>query len=153
MRTATDRIFFGLDAVLRPLRNECLKVWRSTPGDRFHSRYRRTRRRKNNDETGPRVVRIVIAILCAALGLAFLLLPIPSTPFFLASGALLASESGSLAHLLDRTELQARYWAKAARNKWRSLSPTAKWLLAGLGLVVIAGKAYLLYRIYSACTT
>jgi uncharacterized membrane protein YbaN (DUF454 family) len=137
--------------VLKSLQNECLRVWRSSPGDRFHARYRRTRRRKDNDETGPRVIRIVVAIICVGLGVAFLLLPVPSTPFFLTSGALLASESSSLAHLFDRVELRIRFWAGAVRKKWRSFSPAGRWFVAGLCFAAVIGKVYLLYRIYSAC--
>ena len=97
------------------------------------------------------MLRIVLAVICIAIGLAVLLLPIPSTPFFLASGALLASESSVLAHLLDRVELRLRSWVRAIRKKWRALTPLWKGVVAGFALCVVAVKIYLIYRIYHYC--
>ncbi len=126
-------------------------MWQTAPGDRFHSRYRRTRRRKSNGEMGPRVLRIVVAVICVMLGIAFLLLPIPSSPFFLTSGALLASESSSLARLLDRIEMRLRSWVAAVRKKWRALSPAWKGVVASVLLGVVAVKIYFIYYIYHYC--
>jgi uncharacterized membrane protein YbaN (DUF454 family) len=138
-------------SVLKALTKECRTVWQTAPGDRFHSRYRRTRRRKSNGEMGPRVLRIVVAVICVMLGIGFLLLPIPSSPFFLASGALLASESSSLARLLDRIELRLRSWVKAIRKRWRALSPPWKGVVASFLLAVLVVKIYFIYRIYHYC--
>jgi uncharacterized membrane protein YbaN (DUF454 family) len=137
--------------VLKTLTKECRTVWTSPPGDRFHARFRRTRRKKSNGEMGPRVLRIILAVICIAIGLAVLLLPIPSTPFFLTSGALLASESSHLAHLLDRVELRLRSWVRAIRKKWRALTPGWKGVVVGLALCVAAVKIYFIYRIYHYC--
>jgi uncharacterized membrane protein YbaN (DUF454 family) len=134
--------------MLKALRNECRTVWCTAPGDRFHSRFRRTRRKKSNGEMGPRVIRLILAVICLLVGLAILLLPIPSTPFFLTSGALLASESSALARFLDRCELRGRSWVMALRKKWRALPSAAKGAVAVVLVAVFVGKLYLLYRIY-----
>ena len=138
--------------VFKILKNEFRTVWRAIPGDRFHSRYRRTRRRKGNGEMGPRVFRITVAIICASLGIAFLFVPmVLSSPFFLASGALLASESGSLAHGLDRFELKLRSWTEAVRKRWRMLSPAWKGVVASLLVGVVIAKLCFIYYVYRYC--
>ena len=75
----------------------------------------------------------------------------PLDAFFLTSGALLASESSSLAHLLDRVELRLRSWVRAIRKKWRALTPAWKGVVGGVLLCVAAVKIYFIYRIYHYC--
>jgi hypothetical protein len=138
--------------VLKTLKNECRTVWRAAPGDRFHARYRRTRRRKGNGEMGPRVFRLVLALICAALGVAFLFVPLVlSTPFFLASGALLASESASLAHGLDRVELKLRSWSEAVKKRWLALPPAWKGVVASVLVGVVLAKICFIYFVYRYC--
>lgn len=135
--------------MLTTLRKECRAVWGTAPGDRFHSRYRRTRRQKGNGEVGPRVFRLVVAVICVAVALAFLLVPlVPSSPFFVASGALLASESPDFARLLDRSELRLRSWMRAMRKVWRAFPAVVKGILLVILLAGLIARIYLFYRLY-----
>jgi len=65
-----------------------------------------------------------MALVFFLLGLVLLVLPIPSSVFFfMASGALLASESLSVARFLDQTELRLRAWAQFGVSRWRRMLP------------------------------
>jgi hypothetical protein len=141
-RRRLSRIFPGIAY----LKLEFRRVWRSHPGERFHARYRRVRRRKGYDEMAPRMIRIVFALTSFAVGVSCILLPLPEVPFFILSGALLASESAALARMMDRVELRFHGWAKAGRAKWQRAPLLVKGVLAGIFIGVIAARCYLLVR-------
>ena len=145
-RQRPARMFPGLTWWLRYLKIECRRVWHSRPGQRFYSRYRRVRRRKDYAETGPRMIRILFAFTSLVAGVVCFFLPVPEVPFFILSGALFASESSALARTLDRLELRVRIWAQAVRLKWRTAPMPVKGLWAGLVLGLVAGQCYLLCR-------
>ncbi|MDB6126838.1 MAG: hypothetical protein JWM35_734, partial [Verrucomicrobia bacterium] len=99
------------------LKKEWYWLKRSRPGERFQSRYRRTRRARHRDETAPRVLRLILAVLAFMVGICVIPLPFPEIPFFLVSGALLATESLALAKSLDRLEKRGHNFFRATRRK------------------------------------
>lgn len=134
--------------MLNSLRKEWQGIWECPAGERFESRFRRTRREKGRVEVASQVFRVALALAFFAVGVVFIFLPLPELPFFLLSGGLLATESLSLARFLDRTEMRLRAtWEKARRRC--GLTPLATRLLL-LAFVVsdLALGGRLCYRIF-----
>ncbi|HVU18276.1 MAG TPA: hypothetical protein VHD32_15245 [Candidatus Didemnitutus sp.] len=132
-----------LHAVVTEIR--CL--WHSVPGDRFHARYRRVRQRKEPESVGPRMVRIVLAVICFLIGTALLFLPVPEFPFFILGGALLAAESSWLARLLDRLELRIRVWIARGKAKWRVLPTATKGIVGAVVFSALCSELYFFCRL------
>ena len=103
--------------MFKTLKKEWYWLRRSRPGDRFQSRYRRTRRVRHRDETAPRIMRVLLAVLVFIIGICVIPLPVPEIPFFLVSGALLATESLALAKSLDRLEKRGHKVFRSTRRK------------------------------------
>ena len=101
----------------KTLKKEWQWLRRSRPGERFQNRYRRTRRDKHRDETAPRILRLTLAVLAFVVGICVIPLPLPEIPFFLVSGALLATESLALAKALDRFEKRGHRFFRTTRRK------------------------------------
>ena len=131
------------------------REWRclqdSPPGKRFQRRYRRTRDRRTRlyegkEHEGPRILRIVLALVLLVIGCFMVLLPLVYLPFFVASGAIFASESLTVARILDRTEaLGWSAWTKM--REVTGLSPrSAKVIAAMLGLLCVALTSYAIMR-------
>jgi hypothetical protein len=104
--------------MLKTLRREWTRLKSSPHGKRFQRQFWRTRARRKRGNAGqvgtaPRVVHIVAAFVLLAIGFGVILFPMIYISFFVASGALFASESLSVARMLDRAE--AFFWAATAR--------------------------------------
>jgi hypothetical protein len=117
------------------------RLLHSRPGRRFQNFYRRTHRKRDSDEVGPRVGRLVLggAFLVVAAFLFFL--PLVYVPFLAAGAAMLASESPRLARALDRGETWARdHWVLVERRLGDRTAKLAVWVFS-MGCLVLAGRA------------
>ncbi|MGH7562450.1 MAG: PGPGW domain-containing protein [Gemmatimonadales bacterium] len=86
------------------------------PGNRFRSYYRAHRAEHRSGLS--RGLWILGGLLLVAIGIVALPAPGPGTLIIAAGGALLARESGTVARILDGTELALRRGWRAARRLW-----------------------------------
>lgn len=120
---------------------------RGRPGRRFQDRYRIMQRRERRSLI-VRVVRLIMAAIALAIGFVLVFMPGPAVLFFFIAGMLLATESRTVARLLDWTEVRSRRAGRKLREWWKRLPRVGK-----VGAIVIvaamAGAAvYLAYRIF-----
>jgi uncharacterized membrane protein YbaN (DUF454 family) len=113
----------------------------SRPGTRFRNYYRRTRRDKNRDEGAPRIARLLLSLALFMVGICLLFFPLIYLPFFIASAALLASESLKFARFLDRGESWIRATGRRFRRKHGLSRRTISFmkLTVGVGCLVLSG--------------
>ena len=111
----------------------------SRPGTRFRNYYRRTRRDKNRDEGAPRITRLLTALALFMVGICLLFFPLIYIPFFVASAALLASESLKFARLLDRGET----WIRATGRRFRRKHGLSRRTVSVMKLTVGVGCLFL----------
>ncbi|HEY4302716.1 MAG TPA: hypothetical protein VGM73_17735 [Candidatus Didemnitutus sp.] len=133
--------------MLNTVRTEIHCLWHSVPGDRFHARYRRVRKKAVTESVGPRVIRVVLAVICFLIGGSLVFLPVPEFPFFIIGGALLAAESSWLARALDRTELRIRIWISRLLARWRGLPMAGKGFVGAIALSAACGELYFICRL------
>ncbi|MDB6167394.1 MAG: hypothetical protein JWM88_258 [Verrucomicrobia bacterium] len=131
------------------LQKEWQWLLNSRPGVRFQNRYRRTRADARRDARSPRVFRVVLAVLAFLVGICVIPLPFPEIPFFLISGALLATESLSLARGLDQFEKRLHTRFRLIRRKIGLPRRAERPLAVGMfvaSLTVTSCVAYLALR-------
>ncbi len=89
-------------------------------GKRFRNEHRRASR-SGAANGWARVLCLVVAAVCCAVGVVLIFIPGPAFLFFILAGALLASQSWTAARVLDKAEMKTwtvRDWLRA---KWRGL--------------------------------
>lgn len=103
------------------MKQQLREVARGRPGERFRRYYEHAKRDRNSGAAKERIVRIVLATVCFAIGLVLVFIPGPAILFFFIGGVLLASESLFAARALDWAEVKARAaWDWGAR-RWRRM--------------------------------
>ena len=121
------------------LKGEWRNLRRGRPGHRFRDHYRRAAHERR---TGwywlKRLGKFAVALVAVVVGLAEILFPGPAILFFSIAGSLLATESRTVAELMDWSEVKIRALARFARARWRSGSAVFR---AGVVVVTIAGAA------------
>jgi hypothetical protein len=119
---------------------------RGRPGHRFRVRYEHAQREKPRFRTARRVVLIVGAALCFAIGLVLVVMPGPAFVFFILAGGLLATESKTVARLMDDSEVLVRKILAWAKHTWSSLPVPARVILVCVAVCCTAAALFLGYR-------
>lgn len=122
------------------LRAEWHLLRRAAPGRRFQESYAASRQHPDHGTLVRRAIRIGLACVAMAIGIVLVFLPGPAFVFFAITGALLATESLTVARVLDWTEVRIRRVARWVRRRWRAMSGLQRVL--AIGVVVLAGSAF-----------
>ncbi len=117
------------------------------PGRRFRDRYHRQQRSGQSHGPGPRVARIILAVLAAAIGVVLIFIPGPAVVFFLFAGALLATDWLPVARLLDWGETHARRIGTRVRRLWEKLSWAGRVAVVAAGAGLSAAVSFGFYRL------
>jgi hypothetical protein len=137
---------FQLPRKLGRFKRDCLRLWGAPSGSRFESYYRRVRRQNRHDERAPRAARLAAAFVLSGLGLCLIFLPLVYIPFFVASAALVASESRRIARSLDSAESGVRRaWAGIAL-RYDFPPGAASLAAAAVTIACLVLTAYVWYR-------
>lgn len=104
------------------LRDHWRQLKRGHPGRRFEERYECVHRGPRHGRFGERMVAIVLAVICLLIAAALSVLPGPALPFFFIGGGLLATESRTVARVMDRCEVGVRRFLAWGKRRWRRLS-------------------------------
>jgi hypothetical protein len=118
-------------------RDDWRELKRGRPGHRFQDRYERARRDEHRCGAGQRIVLIVVAIVCLAIGAVLTVIPGPAILFFFVAGGLLASESRLIARFMDWSEVRIRKLLAWAKRRWRHLSGAGRITL----MIIVAGTS------------
>src|SRR5678815_3621292 len=106
---------------------------RGRPGRRFQSRYERARQKKGRRGAGQRILIIVLALICFAIGAVLAVIPGPAIPFFFLGGGLLATESRPIARGMDWCEVVIRKLLAWGKRRWKRLPLAARIVLIVVG--------------------
>ena len=140
----------GLNPVAATMNLHFRERWRELkrgrPGSRFLDRYRRARH-ENHRHAARRVGLMLVGAVFLVLGIVFAVIPGPAIPFFFVAGALLATESRTIARFMDWSEVRLRQLAAWGKRLWRRLPTIARVLLLILAACLSAGGMYLSYRV------
>jgi len=96
-------------------KNPWSDLWRSSPGQRFQTKYELTRATAAPSHPLAHLARMAGGGLIAFVGVILLLTPGPGLVFLVVGGSMLASESLAVAQRLDGWELAMR----ACLKRWR----------------------------------
>ena len=108
------------------------------PGHRFVERYERAREAEQDNGAGKRVLMIAGGCVALAIGLVLMVFPGPAVPFFFLAGALLATESRTIARGMDWAEVRGRRIADWVEQRWERLP----WPVQ-IALLILGGTASL----------
>jgi hypothetical protein len=117
---------------------ETLKVqWgglrRGKPGRRFQDSYAAARKKPSS--IWLRIFSLCVALVAFVLGLIFAVLPGPAVVFFAVSGGLLATESRTVAKLLDWGEVRLWMILRWARGHWDRLGLKGRVAVVSVGVL------------------
>jgi hypothetical protein len=119
-------------------------------GRRFQDRYAATRKSRNDaswGERGRRVLRLTLALMAVVIGAFLMFFPGPAIPFFFLAGALLATESLTIARLLDWIEVRLRATWRWGKRHWGNTPHWGRALLVVAALGLSAASTYVSYRL------
>ena len=134
--------------MLVALKQQWHGLQRSQPGHRFQNRYASAQRQRDQVPTWRRILQLGISLVLAAAGVVFVFIPGPAILFFALAGAMLASESRTVARALDWTELRLRSgWRRAARF-WSGLGVGGRIVLLTLLAALMAAAVFVAWRIF-----
>jgi hypothetical protein len=122
---------------------------RGRPGHRFRGWYERAQRKKPRFRLARRIALIISAALCFAIGVVLAVMPGPAFVFFILAGGLLATESKTIARLMDRIEVLVREIWSWVKRTWVKLPFAARILVVCAAIGCTAGAAFVSYRILS----
>lgn len=103
--------------MLIEVKQDLKKMKRDRSGERFKNEHKRVRH--HGAQGGwVRFIFFGLAIVSAAIGVVLVFIPGPAIVFFVLSGALLASQSWTMACLLDRAEAAMhRTWIRSKKRR------------------------------------
>ena len=127
-------------------RRDWRELRQGRPGHRFQARYDRAQREQQRCGPAKRLVMIVAAIVCVAIGIVLVVMPGPAFVFFILAGGLLATESRFIARFMDWSEVRIRKIVHWAMLRWRRLPIAARVVLLAIGICCSAAVAYLSFR-------
>ncbi|HEY4249169.1 MAG TPA: hypothetical protein VGM64_20260 [Lacunisphaera sp.] len=133
-----------------PLKQQWQSLKRGKPGHRFRARYDAGSRVKKDASFGFKLIRLlrfVIALAAAAVGVVLVFIPGPAILFFLLAGSLLAAESLTIARFLDWIEVKLRDLFEWCQRQWRRMHPAGKIAITGLAATGATGCVYAAYRL------
>ena len=119
-------------------RNNWRELRGGRPGHRFTDRYQRAQESRHRKGTVARIILIVAAILCFAVGLVLTVMPGPAFVFFILAGGILATESRVVARFMDACEVVIRKIARWAEQRWQRLPWPARIAL----VIIVASGAF-----------
>jgi hypothetical protein len=123
-------------------KRQMIRLWDARPGRRFQNYYRRTHRDKTNREIGVRIARLVLAMIFFGVAVCLFIFPLIYVPFFVASAAMLASESPRVARILDRGEQWSREsWARVQERYGKS-AKVAVWTFSAACIALAVRLCY-----------
>jgi hypothetical protein len=122
---------------------------RGKPGRRFVERYEASHRARDRGTVLGRIVRMVIAVLCLAVGVVLMFIPGPAILFYFVAGSLLATESRAIARLLDWIEVKLRKVATWLHARWKRLPTAGKVVVVLLVGAVSAAVMIAGYRLWT----
>lgn len=128
------------------LRAHWLELKRGRPGRRFQDRFERACRAEHRCGPGQRIILWIAAFVCLAIALVLTVMPGPAIVFFFFAGGLLATESRSVARLMDWSEVRVRGIAAAGWRHWRRLSMPGRVAAVVLGAGIAVAAAYPVYQ-------
>lgn len=123
------------------LRAKWRGIVEGAPGARFQHAHARAQRQRGSTPWWQRAAQLVLAAIAFALGLIFAVLPGPAVLFFAIAGALVATESRTVAVTLDRLELRLRAIGKWAGGHWHRLRLPGRIAVAATGAMGALGAA------------
>jgi hypothetical protein len=121
------------------LRSEWRILRRAAPGRRFQESYAASRRHPDHGTFVRRAVRLGLAVIAMAIGVVLVFLPGPAVVFFALTGALLATESLTVARVLDWSELRLRAAVHGLAGRWRAMSALQR--VVAIAAIVLGGSA------------
>jgi hypothetical protein len=134
--------------MLVALKRQWHGLQRSQPGHRFQNRYASARRHRDQVPTWQRLLQLGASLVLLAAGVVFVFIPGPAILFFALAGAMLASESRTVARALDWTELRIRSgWHRAARF-WSGLGVGGRVALLSLLAALVGAAGFVAWRIF-----
>jgi hypothetical protein len=119
-------------------------------GRRFQDRYAATRKSRSDaswGQRGRRVFRLAVALIAMAIGACLMFVPGPAIPFFFLAGALLATESLTIARVLDWSEVRLRALWRWGKGHWGNTPHWGRALLVVAALGLSAASTYVSYRL------
>jgi uncharacterized protein (TIGR02611 family) len=122
------------------------ELLRGQPGKRFQARYERAKREQRCG-AGKRVILIVAALICVAIGIVLVVMPGPAFVFFILAGGLLATESQTVARFMDWSEVSIRKVVAWAKRRWRRLPVGGRIVVILIAACGLAAAAYLGFRL------
>jgi hypothetical protein len=119
-------------------------------GSRFEDRYAATRKSRSDaswGQRGRRVFRLAVALIAMAIGAILMFVPGPAIPFFFLAGALLATESLTIARVLDWSEVRLRALWRWGKGHWGNTPHWGRALLVVAAIGLSAASTYVSYRL------
>ena len=91
------------------------------------------------------MILILAALVCLVIAAVLSVFPGPAIPFFVIAGGLLATESLTIARLMDWSEVHARCVIAWGKTRWRRWPKPAK---MGVGFLLVCCSLALSYTGY-----
>lgn len=120
------------------------------PGQRFQDRYREAKKSRADAAWGQkarRALRLLVAMVAIVIAVFLMVLPGPAVLFYFFAGTLLASESLTVARLLDWTEVRLRAVWKWGKGHWGRTPAWGRAALVALVVCLSATSTYISYRL------
>lgn len=117
-----------------PLAGKWNAFTQGTPGNRFQDRYRKQHRSRSSQGVAGRLLRILLALVAAVVGVVLVFIPGPAFLFLFLAGALLASDWLWMARSMDWTEVRLRVLGRRVARWWNKLPSFGR-----AALIVAAG--------------
>lgn len=99
-------------------RDDWRALKRGRPGHRFQDRYAAAHRAGPRSGMWQRILTFVIAALLLAIAAVLSVIPGPAFPFFILAGALLATQSKTIARWMDALEVRTRKVFAWVKRRW-----------------------------------
>ena len=90
---------------------------------------------------------MIAALVAIVLAVLLMFLPGPAVVFYFFAGAILASESLTIARLMDWAEVRSRALWRWGRDHWRKTPHWGRVVLVALMVLVSATSTYISYRL------
>jgi hypothetical protein len=119
---------------------------RGRPGHRFQDRYERARREKPPCSVARRAVTLAAALVFLGVAMFLAVFPGPAIPFFFLGGALLATQSRTVARWMDWAEVGIRRMLAGVKRRWRRLPLVGRIAVVAVAMGCSATFAFFTYR-------
>lgn len=120
------------------------------PGQRFQDRYaaaRKSRADASWAQRGRRVLLLLAALVSIVIGVVLMFIPGPAVVFYFIAGTLLASESLTVARVLDWGEVRLRKMWKWGKGHWGRTPSWGRAVVVVFVVCVSVTSTYVTYRL------